>query len=147
MSRPARVCGNSLLCRLWVGKFNLLSGNLQAPACVESDFSGYPFPVAKTNKPFELGLFDDPTHERYALRAIQEIPNRRFDPAFKVANQYVPELLKRWQWNRMFFHRGPICLSRQSDIFLNDRKLETDDGQRQCIGITQPYRIREFFPE
>jgi len=139
------VGGNSLPFRLWVGKFNLFGRNLQAPARVESDFSGYPFLVAKTDKPFELGLFDDPTHERYARRTIHEIPNRRLDPTLKVADQYVPEFLKRRKWDRMLFHRNPICLARQSDVLLNDRKFEGENGQCQGIGIAQRYRISEPF--
>jgi hypothetical protein len=98
-----------LACRLRVGKLNLLRRNLQAPACVESDFSGYAFLVAETSKPFELGLVDYPTHQGYALRAICEIPNRRFDPTFEIADQYVPEFLERRKWNRRSFHFNPIC--------------------------------------
>ena len=106
------VPSNSLPCRLWIGKFNLLRRNLQAPAGVESDFSGYPFLVAKTNKPFERGLFDDPAQQRHALRVMDEIPDRRFDLTLKVAYQYLFEFLERRKRNRMFFHSGPICLSR-----------------------------------
>jgi hypothetical protein len=112
LSRPVRVGRNSLPCRLWIGKFNLLRRNLQAPASVESDFSGYPLLVAKTNKPFELGLFDDPADHGHALAIMHQIPHRRFDLTFKVADQYVPEFLERRQRNRMFFHSGLICLSR-----------------------------------
>src|ERR1700737_499779 len=85
---PVRVGRNSLPCRLWIGKFNLLRRNLQAPAGVESDFSGYPFLVAKTNKPFERGLFDDPPQQRPALRVMDEIPDRRFDLTLKLAYKY-----------------------------------------------------------
>jgi hypothetical protein len=106
---PVRVGRNSLPCRLWIGKFNLLRRNLQAPAGVESDFSGYPFLVAKTNKPFELGLFDEPADHRHALGVMHQIPNRRFDLTFKVADQYVPEFFERRKRNRMFFHSGLIC--------------------------------------
>ena len=141
--RPWR-CATLLL---WVGKFNLLGRNLQAPACVKSDFSGYPFLVAKTNKPFELRLFDDPAHKRYSPRTVHEIADRRFDLTFKVTDQYVPEFLKRWKWNRGCFHRNPVSLTRQSDVFLDDRKLESENGQCQGIGIAQRYRISEFFPE
>ena len=104
LSRPVRVGRNSLPCRLWIGKFNLLRRNLQAPAGVESDFSGYPFLVAKTNKPFELGLLDDPADQRHPLGVMRQIPNRRSDLTFKVADQYVPEFLERRQRNRVLFH-------------------------------------------
>jgi hypothetical protein len=71
---------------------------------VEGDFSGYPFLVAETNKPLELGLFDDPADQRHALGVMHQIPNRRFDLTFKVADQYVPELLERRQRNRVLFY-------------------------------------------
>jgi hypothetical protein len=76
-----------LLCeRLGIWKLNLVRGNLKTPARIKSDLTGYPVLVVKVHEPFELGLFDRPHHERHALWAVEEVPNRRSNLAFKISD-------------------------------------------------------------